>query len=1352
MCRDDAWRARGRRSTLRGEIVRGPRGVKVGQTVDSSASALTGSGALLDAILANLGDGIVVFAPGGRLIYANAAAASLLGIDDAEELVGARSAELLARYGELRDERGAPLAPEDLPSRRVLAGGPSQEAVVRFRPPAGDVERASLVRAVPVHDEQGSLQYVITVFRDVTAQAELAEHERRAATEIEALYQEAHRASALLDSLYDSAPIGLGFWDRELRYVRVNEALAAINELPEAEHVGKTLEEVVPQLAHVLRPIAQGVLDRREAVVALEIAAGTPTAPEAERHWLASYYPVLAADGTALGVGAIVEEVTDRRRAEQRVDLQLAVTRILADAETAAEAVPLVLETVGVGGGFDVACYWPADADEPRRTWAREGIRADGFLAMTERASFAPPLVPGVVARRREPLWLEELQPELMPRASVAHAEGLRSGVVLPVEVEGELMGVLELYSTAERTRDEALLQTLVALARQTAQFLRRKRAESERGESLQRERQARADAEAAAATLRKLGRVAEAALERLALDDLLPALLERIVEVLEADTATILLLGDDGRLHVRASVGLEAQVPHAVAIPLGEGMAGRVAATRTPLLVPDLSAVDLVSPMLRERGINSLVAIPLVVEDEVIGVVHAGSEAYAQFADDDARLLELIADRIALAINHAALADAERRAQERLRFLADASTLLASSLDVERTLQQLGSLAAQRIADWCVIHLLDDDGSVRPVVIAHRDAERAARAWADARSAPDDREPPSAVAQALLAGEPQLLRDAASLPEDAPERAQGAHTGIVVALVARGRPLGTITLVRDVTPGAYEPADVEFATDLARRAAAAVDNARLFQDAERARDRVGLLADASALLGASLDVERTLDDVGSLVVGRVADWCTIYLAEEDGLRLVTVAAPDLERAARIRPTIARPRQPSDAAVGVAHVVRSGRAQLHPTLPDELRDEVARELGVHTVLIVPLTARGRTVGAMAWARSETPDAYDSRDLALAVDLAGRVAAAVDNAQLYRAAEERAQAARVLASVGDGVFLVDRTGIVRTWNRAAAAATGLRPRDVVERAAVDAIPGWAAVASHVPVAPLGTTSVRAESLPLDLGDRELWLSVHGVAVPDGIVYAFRDLTEERALETMRTEFVSTVSHELRTPLAAIYGAAMTLRRSDVALDESQRARLLDVVSGEADRLARTVNDILWASRLDTGSLHVTISSCDPYELARDVVEAQRAHLDEQHRIELATEDDLPAVAGDPDKVARVLINLVDNAVKYSPDGGVVRLRVRRFGGRVRFSVVDEGLGIPPPEQRRVFEKFYRLDPNMTRGVGGTGLGLYLCRELVHRMDGRIWVESRGLGAGSTFHVELPVAGDPVSHLA
>jgi signal transduction histidine kinase len=247
----------------------------------------------------------------------------------------------------------------------------------------------------------------------------------------------------------------------------------------------------------------------------------------------------------------------------------------------------------------------------------------------------------------------------------------------------------------------------------------------------------------------------------------------------------------------------------------------------------------------------------------------------------------------------------------------------------------------------------------------------------------------------------------------------------------------------------------------------------------------------------------------------------------------------------------------------------------------------------------------------------------------------------------------------------------------------------------------------------------------------------------VSVVDGTVYAFRDQTDERALETLRTEFVSTVSHELRTPLAAIYGAAMTLRREEIVHDEKQSSMLLDVITNESDRLARTVNAILWASRLDSDTLSPTIETCDAAGLARDVVDAQRAHLPAHLRLELASERGLPPVAADPDKVRQVLTNLVDNAVKYSPDGGQIRVEVSAEPDHVCFAVHDEGLGIPYSEHRRIFDKFYRLDPDMTRGIGGTGLGLYISRELVRRMDGRISVTSEP-GRGSSFAFELPAA--------
>jgi len=405
--------------------------------------------------------------------------------------------------------------------------------------------------------------------------------------------------------------------------------------------------------------------------------------------------------------------------------------------------------------------------------------------------------------------------------------------------------------------------------------------------------------------------------------------------------------------------------------------------------------------------------------------------------------------------------------------------------------------------------------------------------------------------------------------------------------------------------------------------------------------------------------------------------------------------------------------------------------------------DALRAIGMTSLMCVPLIARGRVLGAMTLVSDQPERLYGDDDLATAEEVARRAAIAVDNALLFDEVERRADAARVLEHVGDGVFMLDENGLVRLWNRAAEAVTQLRAEDVVGQKAEEAIPGWAAIAGLVPVASAPPAAHGAETLPLELPDRELWLSIAAVSFSEGTVYAFRDLTEDRVLEELRSDFVATVSHELRTPLAAIYGAALTLQRDDLPLDEMQRGNLMDVIATESERLARTVNDILWASKLDAERLQLEVGSHDPSELAQTVIRAARIHLPPTVALSLSCEPDLPPVAGDPDKVRQVLTNLVDNAIKYSPQGGRVDVVVSRRDHAVRFSVADQGLGIPQGEQRRIFDKFYRVDPNLTRGVGGTGLGLYICRELVRRMNGTIWVESRE-GEGSRFSVELPVA--------
>jgi signal transduction histidine kinase len=263
------------------------------------------------------------------------------------------------------------------------------------------------------------------------------------------------------------------------------------------------------------------------------------------------------------------------------------------------------------------------------------------------------------------------------------------------------------------------------------------------------------------------------------------------------------------------------------------------------------------------------------------------------------------------------------------------------------------------------------------------------------------------------------------------------------------------------------------------------------------------------------------------------------------------------------------------------------------------------------------------------------------------------------------------------------------------------------------------------------------------LPFDVEGRELWLSLCGVDVADATVFSFQDRTDERVVDKLKDDFVATASHELRTPLAAIYGAAKTLERPE-PLDPEGADALISIITTESERLARVIEDILYASHLDSGRLRLATERIDPRALAQEVVDSLHLHLPDGVTLSLEpSPGELPGVDVDPTKLRRVLLNLLENAIKYSPEGGPVVVRVDADNGRVRLSVQDEGLGIPRGEQERIFEKFYRADPQLARGVGGSGLGLYICRELVQRMGGELEVESEP-GRGSTFTVELPPA--------
>jgi signal transduction histidine kinase len=334
-------------------------------------------------------------------------------------------------------------------------------------------------------------------------------------------------------------------------------------------------------------------------------------------------------------------------------------------------------------------------------------------------------------------------------------------------------------------------------------------------------------------------------------------------------------------------------------------------------------------------------------------------------------------------------------------------------------------------------------------------------------------------------------------------------------------------------------------------------------------------------------------------------------------------------------------------------------------------------------------------------------------------------------------------ARVLEHVGDGVFLVDAEGLIRFWNAAARAITDLPADVVLDRPVGQALPGWDELARLVPVSRSpGAGLEAAKTIPFDLRGGELWLSISGVEFADGTVYAFRDVTAERMIDELKGEFIATVSHELRTPLAAIYGAAETLRQPNRRLEPGDRERLLAVIAQESDRLARVVNEILVAGHLDSRRLRLAEVQVDVGELARDVVAAMERHADDGVTFSLVRPPSLPTVSTDADKLRQVLINLVENAVKYSPEGGLVEVKLEPRSAHLAISVRDEGLGIATAEQRRIFDKFYRVHSG-DRQRAGTGLGLAIARGFLEAQGGRIAAGNRADRSGAIFTIQLPI---------
>ncbi len=832
--------------------------------------------------------------------------------------------------------------------------------------------------------------------------------------------------------------------------------------------------------------------------------------------------------------------------------------------------------------------------------------------------------------------------------------------------------------------------------------------------------------------------RAAQVLSGELELGPVLQRLADEVAALLQADAADCYLYDRERDVLRCAAVhGFDAGLV-GFEIPANVGLAGRAISERRALAASDYAELGAEVPNRAYDGFTDVIVAPMRLSDGVHGVLGVGRRRSRPFDAAEIDTLEAFAGLASLALRNAeTFTNSARQARIQQGFYRIASAL-GQSLSRSATLDAVAQAAAEALGasssavlmphgDRLTLagsHGLPDAFAALLATGIGKDGESLSRAALQGRMiaaptiADDDRLPEQWRRVAIDAGFGSLL----AVPVETPRDDAG---GLVVALFAAER--------------AFSDDDLELARHLADAARGALERSELFEAERSARGLAQQLARTGRLLTTELDPAAVLDEVVQQAPALVhADACAIRVLEDGELLVSAADGPGAEEALGTR---------SPANAWLSGDVVQSRSPV--ALENAGADPRLRELdpmlsgGNAAYLGVPLAGpEGAPLGVLAVYAAE-PRPWREEEVEAMLALAASASAALSNAELYqRVALEKERSFAILANIADGIVAVDREGEVVLWNAAAEKITGVAAEDALGRTPVQVLQRNLESETDTPQGD--------RLVPIMRGREEVLLSVTEAVMRDpsgavaGRIFAFRDISTDRLVEQMKSDFVSTVSHELRTPLTSIYGFAETLLRRDVMFGEEERVTFLGYIASESQRLTGIVDALLNVARLDTGDLQVNLRATDVGDVVGQVVQSAQEAGANGHSFVV----DLPleplAARADPDKLRQVFSILVDNAIRYSPAGGKVTVGAERKTDTVEVSIADEGIGIPQADQDQIFRKFYRgVDAESRVGAGGTGLGLFIARGLVTAMGGRIWVDSRE-GEGSTFAFELPLA--------
>jgi PAS domain S-box-containing protein len=537
----------------------------------------------------------------------------------------------------------------------------------------------------------------------------------------------------------------------------------------------------------------------------------------------------------------------------------------------------------------------------------------------------------------------------------------------------------------------------------------------------------------------------------------------------------------------------------------------------------------------------------------------------------------------------------------------------------------------------------------------------------------------------------------------------------------------------------------------------------------KKAQERAQFLSNVSKVLASSLDYQTTVSNIAELVVPDLADWFSVDLVDEQGnFTLLEVAHRDPAKVAwawELRKQF--PVDP-EAQTGSQNVARTGQSELYPDIPDEMlvasarseeELEIARQVGFSSVMSVPLVARGKIMGVVSFVHAESGRRYDESDLPVAEEVGRLAGVALDNARLYREIKEaRDQLDVILQGVADGIIVQDGEGRMIFANEAAAVASGFAsaeemlatPRDVIlergmlideagEPLSPERLPNWRALAGERdPQATIGYRNY-VTCQP------ERWLTSKASSVYDEqgkllyVITMSHDITERYLAERRKDEFISMASHELKTPVTSIKGFTQVLRNRLKHGGDEQAQRFLERMDNQLNKLTKLINDLLDISKMQSGKLPLQNEMFRLDVVVREIVENLQA-VTPSHKLRLDETTDVE-VEGDRDRIGQVVINLLTNAIKYSPDSQDVIIRVTKDREEATVSVQDKGIGIDVIHHQKIFERFYQVTDPMEKTYPGLGIGLYISNEIIQRHHGQMRVAS-SKGNGSMFSFSLP----------